>query len=82
MKKSKAKSKSKLIVRIFRPNCKNMISDVLSCDVVAAQKRSGGLTKVNLKVLFGYLQSSLTGLRKQLSKVTVSHYKETLYIQA
>ena len=59
-----------------------MISDVLSCDVVAAQKRSGGLTKVNLKVLFGYLQSSLMELRKQLSKVTVSHYKETLYIQA
>ena len=59
-----------------------MISDVLSCDVVAAQKRSGGLTKVNLKVLFGYLQSSLMELRKELSKVTVSHYKETLYIQA
>ena len=59
-----------------------MISDVLSCDVVAAQKRSGGLTKVNLKVLFGYLQSSLMGLGKELSKVTVSHYKETLYIQA
>ena len=82
MKKSKTKSKSKLIVRIVLPNCKNMISDVLSCDVVAAQKRSGGLTKVNLKVLFGYLQSSLMELRKELSKVTVSHYKETLYIQA
>ena len=59
-----------------------MISDVLSCDVVAAQKRSSGITKVNLKVWFGYLQSSLMGLRKELSKVTVSHYKETLYIQA
>ena len=43
----------------------------------------GGLTNVNFKVLFGYLKSSLIGLRKQLSNVTVSHdhYKETLYIE-
>ena len=32
------------------------------------------------KVLFGYLKSPLIGLRKQLSYVAVSHYKETLYI--
>ena len=49
--------------------------------VVQAQKRSGGLTNVNFKVLFGYLKSSLIRLRKQLSNVTVSLYKETLYIQ-
>ena len=73
-------SKSKLIIRIFRPNCKNIISDALSSYVVQEQKRSGGLTNVNFKVLFGYLKSSLVGLRKQLSYVTVSHYKETLYI--
>ena len=80
MKKSKTKSKSKLIVRIFRPNCKNIISDVLSSYVVQAQKGCGGLTNVNFKVLFGYLKSSLIGLRKQLSYVAVSYYKETLYI--
>ena len=74
-------SKSKLIIRIFRPNCKNIISDVLSSYVVQAQKRCGGLTNVNFKVLFGYLKSSLIGLRKQLSNVAVSHYKGTLYIQ-
>ena len=49
--------------------------------LVQAQKRSGGLTNVTFKVLFGYLKSSLTGLRKQLSNVTVSHYKKTLYIR-
>ena len=49
--------------------------------VVQAQKRSGGLTNVNFKVLFGNLKSSLIGLRKQLSNVAVSHYKGTLYIQ-
>ena len=68
------------MIRIFRPNCKNIINDVLSSYVVQAQKRSGGLTNVNFKVLFGYLKSSLIGLRKQLSYETVSHYKETLYI--
>ena len=50
--------------------CKNIISDVLSSYVVQLQKRSGGLTNVNFKVLFGYLKSSLIGLRKQLSNVT------------
>ena len=45
------------------------------------KKRSGGLTNVNFKVLFGYLKFTLIGLRKQLSNVTVSYYKETLYIQ-
>ena len=74
-------SKSKLIIRIFRPNCKNIISDVLSSYVVQAQKRSGGLTNVNFKVLFGYLKFTLIGLRKQLSNATVYYYKETLYIQ-
>ena len=81
MKKSKTKSKSKLIFLIFCPNCKNIISDVLSSDIVQPQKRSGGLTNVNFKVLFGCLQSSLIGLHKQLSNVTVSHYKETFYIR-
>ena len=79
--KSKTKSKSKLIIRIFCPNCKNISSDVLSSYVVPAKKRSGGLTNVNFKALLGYLQSSLMGLRKQLSNVTVSPYKKTLYIR-
>ena len=81
MKRSTTTSKSKLIIRIFCPNSKNIISDVLSSYVVPAQKGSGGLTNVNFKVLFGYLQSSLMGIRKQLSNVTVSHYKETLYMR-
>ena len=81
MKKSKTKSKSELIIRIFCPNSKNVISNVFSSYVVPAQERCGGLTNVNFKTLLGYLQSSLMGLHKQLSNVTVSHYKETFYIR-
>ena len=58
-KKSKTKSRSKLIIRIFCPNCKNIISDVLNSYVVPAQKRSGGLTNVNFKALLGYIYNPL-----------------------
>ena len=54
---------------------------LISSYVIQVQKRFGGLTNVTFKVLFGYLKSSLIGLRKQLSNVTVPHYKKTLYIR-